>query len=600
MTRPAAGRLRPVLPALPRCHAPHRRRPRAAGAAERRAGLHGAPGPKTRPAIATPRASGRWAQVVGHMADTERVFAYRLLRIARGDATPLAGFDENAWQLAGRLRGAHAGERRRRAEGRAPGVDRAHPLARRGGPRSRRLGQRQARHRAGARVAHRRALRASRRHPARQVRCVKTALAGGLLGAALFLAVIGTGDRAGRRISAGPCVTTCRPTCWRGRTSGMTPWQWPLGAVPRRRPSGGHLDRQHRRDSRRGVRAEAVRRRCCPSRPSTSARGCSLCFVLQGVFGVLLLRLATPDWRLQLLGGALFLQVPALFNRLGHPALCAHWLLLAAMWLVLDGMRASRRWHLGAWLALAALVAAVQPYLAGMVLLLALSALANRAWPVRPVWRGRRRVRRGGGRRLAVTMGVVFWQCGYFLIASTSSLQSEGVGLLSMNLLGPFMGMGYTTLLPEIPLARAGSVRRARLLRHGLAGAERRGDRRARARRHQRAASRPRLAGRGGVHRDCASAPWSRSGATIARGPDRDGRRRASRCSGRAAASAGSRCTPPSRWSRSVLVTRLPRRGGDGALCRRDRAAGRRHARRLQRHPRARTQPRVDRLRLAR
>ena len=46
-------------------------------------------------------AEGKWsvAQVVGHMADTERVFAYRLLRIARADATPLSGFDENAWQL---------------------------------------------------------------------------------------------------------------------------------------------------------------------------------------------------------------------------------------------------------------------------------------------------------------------------------------------------------------------------------------------------------------------------------------------------------------------------------------------------------------------
>lgn len=46
-------------------------------------------------------ADGKWTvgQVVGHMADTERVFAYRLLRIARGDTTPLSGFDENAWQL---------------------------------------------------------------------------------------------------------------------------------------------------------------------------------------------------------------------------------------------------------------------------------------------------------------------------------------------------------------------------------------------------------------------------------------------------------------------------------------------------------------------
>lgn len=46
-------------------------------------------------------AEGKWTvgQVVGHMADSERVFAYRLLRIARADATPLSGFDENAWQI---------------------------------------------------------------------------------------------------------------------------------------------------------------------------------------------------------------------------------------------------------------------------------------------------------------------------------------------------------------------------------------------------------------------------------------------------------------------------------------------------------------------
>lgn len=45
-------------------------------------------------------ADGKWSvrEVIGHMADTERIFAYRLLRVARGDATPLAGFDENAYQ----------------------------------------------------------------------------------------------------------------------------------------------------------------------------------------------------------------------------------------------------------------------------------------------------------------------------------------------------------------------------------------------------------------------------------------------------------------------------------------------------------------------
>ena len=44
-------------------------------------------------------APGKWSvkEVLGHVSDSERVFAYRLLRIARGDGTPLAGFDEKLW-----------------------------------------------------------------------------------------------------------------------------------------------------------------------------------------------------------------------------------------------------------------------------------------------------------------------------------------------------------------------------------------------------------------------------------------------------------------------------------------------------------------------
>ena len=39
-------------------------------------------------------------QVVGHLTDAERVFGYRALRFARGDSTPLPGFDENAYAKA--------------------------------------------------------------------------------------------------------------------------------------------------------------------------------------------------------------------------------------------------------------------------------------------------------------------------------------------------------------------------------------------------------------------------------------------------------------------------------------------------------------------
>lgn len=48
-------------------------------------------------------APGKWSikEVLGHMADAERVFAYRAMRFARADATELPGFDENAWVPAG-------------------------------------------------------------------------------------------------------------------------------------------------------------------------------------------------------------------------------------------------------------------------------------------------------------------------------------------------------------------------------------------------------------------------------------------------------------------------------------------------------------------
>jgi DinB superfamily len=44
-------------------------------------------------------AEGKWSvkEVAGHLCDSERVLSYRMLRVARGDQTPLPGFDENAF-----------------------------------------------------------------------------------------------------------------------------------------------------------------------------------------------------------------------------------------------------------------------------------------------------------------------------------------------------------------------------------------------------------------------------------------------------------------------------------------------------------------------
>lgn len=60
--------------------------------------------------VAEPQAMFRYApdkwcvkEVIGHVIDTERVFTYRALSVAREDTTPLPGFDENAWLPAARF-----------------------------------------------------------------------------------------------------------------------------------------------------------------------------------------------------------------------------------------------------------------------------------------------------------------------------------------------------------------------------------------------------------------------------------------------------------------------------------------------------------------
>ena len=68
-------------------------------------------------------APGKWTvkEVVGHLADTELVFTYRALRFARGDATPLPGFEQDDW-----VRHAGCGERNagRAGGAAAPGASR--------------------------------------------------------------------------------------------------------------------------------------------------------------------------------------------------------------------------------------------------------------------------------------------------------------------------------------------------------------------------------------------------------------------------------------------------------------------------------------------
>jgi hypothetical protein len=54
---------------------------------------------QTEEKLATPCAPGEWTmkEILCHVTDTERIFAYRALRIARNDPTPLPAFEQDPY-----------------------------------------------------------------------------------------------------------------------------------------------------------------------------------------------------------------------------------------------------------------------------------------------------------------------------------------------------------------------------------------------------------------------------------------------------------------------------------------------------------------------
>jgi hypothetical protein len=154
-----------------------------------------------------------------------------------------------------------------------------------------------------------------------------------------------------------------------------------------------------------------------------------VCFALQGFFGALVISTWTASRVLQVLGAILFLLLPTLAARIAHPALCAHWLLLWALWLYWRSpVRRGRDVVDHAALGLAG--GLVHPYLSVMTLALLL-ALAARRFFLRemPVvyalmpW------------ALACS-GVVlgWWMSGLFTLTSAADVTAAS-GAFSMNLL---------------------------------------------------------------------------------------------------------------------------------------------------------------------
>lgn len=173
-----------------------------------------------------------------------------------------------------------------------------------------------------------------------------------------------------------------------------------------------------------------------------------LCCALQGFFGALLISTWTKRKAPQVLGGILLVLVPTLFARITHPALCAHWLLLWALWLHWREPAPPRR-ELADHAALGLASGLVHPYLAAMVALMVIAGA------------GRRLIAHGVARGVAALTPMVvslammaagWWLAGVFTLQPGADLQSAGLGTFSMNVLAPFNSIGRSEYFAALPV----------------------------------------------------------------------------------------------------------------------------------------------------
>lgn len=168
-----------------------------------------------------------------------------------------------------------------------------------------------------------------------------------------------------------------------------------------------------------------------------------LCFVLQAAFAWLLVGLATKNLPLRLLGVGFFIFSPPMIWRLhGHPALIGHFLILAALYLVLSSEVRNRSIAWGVLLVCAVLVHAYLFILVSALWAVDLCARVARTPSLLP---------RAALEFVALVaiIALVSWQAGYF--STVGGLSKSGFGIYRLNILSVFDPSGWSYLLTDIP-----------------------------------------------------------------------------------------------------------------------------------------------------
>ena len=175
-----------------------------------------------------------------------------------------------------------------------------------------------------------------------------------------------------------------------------------------------------------------------------------LCFFLQGWFGVKIVQALSPHPLIQILAGIYFILDPVILWRIGHDSLCGHWLILGLIWLHLQSWPEGRtpRRALAISLGFCLISAGIQPYLATMVLALALALVCRFRWIDDSL--STRQMMVWGGVYGTATLSV-FAALGY--LRSGISWGAHGFGEYSADLLTLINPAGTSRFLPALPLA---------------------------------------------------------------------------------------------------------------------------------------------------
>jgi hypothetical protein len=178
-----------------------------------------------------------------------------------------------------------------------------------------------------------------------------------------------------------------------------------------------------------------------------------ICFVLQAYFAWLIVGLMTANKAIQFFVCAILVFSPPMLWRVNqHTALVAHFMILAAFYLIFSPNRESRIWSKGLlWGGL--LGSAVLTHFSLFVMVAALWSANLVDQVVFSKTERLSKVKEGALQILWIAPLVAFlmWQAGYFSMSSASG-SLGGYGFFRMNLLSPFDPKGWSYILRTLPL----------------------------------------------------------------------------------------------------------------------------------------------------